>query len=361
MTSRRYLGCALVAAAVTTACQGAPAGAPAADPPTEVSVTVTPIVSMTMHAYVDGWGRVEPEPASTGHPAANARVTAPVLGVVTLIASSEGQRIAQGAILFQLDGRVADLAVERARRAVRAASQVVARQEQLGPGQATSQRAYQEAVAQLTMAQGELTTSELQRRLLDVHAPIAGTIVKLNARLGDAVDPSTVLAEIVDLSRLVVSASIRSIDVTHVKPGQRLEFSPGASSSSGAPAFSGATPTGTVDFIGSQVDSATDTVLVRARAPAAAMRPGQFVNVRIEIEARQNRLAVPIASLVQGEAGQEVALVRGNVATRTRVTTGLREGGLVEVDGSGVREGDSVVVSGVYGLPATSIVKVSGR
>lgn len=352
---------AVAIAAATAACKTAPADTPEAEPSPEVSVTVAPIVRMTIHAYVEGWGRVEPEPAVAGRPAANARVTSPVPGLVTQVLGSEGQRLAQGATLFRLDSRVADLAIERARQAVAVAEQLVKRQEELGPGRATSQKAYQEAVAQLTMAKNELNTSELQRRLLEIQAPIAGTVVRINARLGDAIDPSTVLAEIVDLGRLVVSASIRSVDVARVKRGQRMECSPGASPGDSA-APSGATFTGPVEYIAAQVDGATDTVLVRARVPvAAAVRPGQFVNVRIGVEERPDRLAVPVESIVPGEAGSEVAIVQGDTATRTRVTTGLREGGLIEVAGEGVREGVPVVVRGAYGLPPTSTVKVIGR
>jgi membrane fusion protein, multidrug efflux system len=360
--TRRVTFATLAIAAATAACQGRPAETPSADPPPVVSVTVAPVVRMTMHAYVEGWGSVEPEPAGEGRPAASARVTSPVPGIVAQVLGSEGQRIAQGTILFRLDSRVADVAVERARQAVRVAAQLVTRQEELGPGQATSQKAYQEALAQLTAAQSELSTAELQRRFLDVPAPIAGTVVRISARLGDAIDPSTVLAELVDLARLVVSASIRSVDIAQVKRGQHLEFSLGAAPENSVSPSSATTSLGTVEYIGSQVDSATDTVLVRARVPRdASIRPGQFVNVRIEVEERPDRLAVPVESLVQGEAGSEVAIVQGDTASRTRVTTGLRERGLVEVEGDGLREGVSVAVQGAYGLPATSKVEVIGR
>jgi multidrug efflux pump subunit AcrB len=51
-------------------------------------------------------------------------------------------------------------------QAVRFAEQLVARQEQLGPGEATSQKAYQEAKQQLTAGQSELTTAEVQLGLI---------------------------------------------------------------------------------------------------------------------------------------------------------------------------------------------------
>lgn len=362
MTTPRLLSIAALAIAVaSSACQGAPDESAAPEPAQEVSVTVAPIVRTTLHAYVEGWGRVEPEPASEGRAAANARSTSPVSGVVTHILATEGQRVSEGTVLFRLDSRVADVTILRAQQAVQIAEQLVARQEELGPGQATSQKAYEEAVAQRTLARSELSAAELQRRLLEVRAPITGTLVSVNARLGDAIDPSTMLAEMVDLTRLVVSATIRSVDVPRVKWGQRVEFSLGAEPGNDAEASTTA-HAGRVAYIASQVDTATDTVLVRARVPSGeAVRPGQFVTVRIEVEERRDRLAVPVESIVQGDAGSEVAVVQGDTATRTRVTTGLREGGLVEVEGDGIREGAAVVVQGAYGLAPSSTIKVIGR
>ena len=368
MTRRRLVVWApwwLAALCTASACRGGGATngeSTPADPPPEVTVTVAPVALTTLHGYVTGWGKVDPESATRGNPPASAALAAPVAGLVTAILCTEGERVRQGTTLFRLDSRIADVAVERAKQAVRFAEGLVERQEQLGPGQATSQKAYQEAKQQLTAAQSELNTAEVQRRLLDVTAPIDGTVVRINAKLGDAIDPSTVLAEIIDLNRLVVNAAIRSVDARQVKPGQRIELSPGASpgvasASAGPPRI-----TATIDYIASQVDSATDTVLVRARVPVTSgLRPGQFVNVSIAVDERPNRLAVPVESVVQGADGPEIALVQGDTAVRTRVTTGLREGGLVEVDGEGVREGTSVVVQGAYGLPPRAKVKISGR
>lgn len=366
MTRRRRLAVSaswwLAALCTVSACRGGDTAAGENATPEaahEVTVTVVPVTRMTLHGYVTGWGKVDPESATRGNPPANAAIAAPTAGLVTAILCSEGERVRQGATLFRLDSRIADVAVERAKQAVRFAEGLVERQEQLGPGQATSQRAYQEAKQQLTAAQSELTTADVQRRLLDVTAPIDGTVMRINAKLGDAVDPSKVLAEIIDLSRLVANTAIRSVDARQVKAGQRIELSPGASpgvvsADAGAPRI-----TATIEYIASQVDSATDTVLVRARVPVTSgLRPGQFVNVSIAVDERPNRLAVPIESVVQGPDGPAIALVQGDTAVRTRVTLGLREGRLVEVEGDGVGEGIPVVVQGAYGLPPRTKVKI---
>jgi len=336
----------------------------AAEPATDVSVTVAPIVRTTLHGYVAGRGTVQPESATASQPPASAAVAAPVAGQIAGIQCHEGQRVRQGETLFRLDARVADVAVERARQAVAFAESVVQRQEQLGPGQATSLRAFQDAKQQLMAAQAELSAAEVQRQFLDVRAPIDGTVTRINAKLGDAIDPATILAELIDLSRLVVNAAIRSADVPRVRPGQRVQISPGATPGDAVAAdtFAATTVEAAVEYIGASIDSANDTVLVRARVPSSAgLRPGQFVNVRILTEERPDQLAAPVDSIVQGSDGPEVAIVQGDMAIRTRVTTGLQDGGLIQIEGTGVREGLSVVVRGAYGLPPETKITVVDR
>ncbi len=358
----------LCLAGATVACQGtqAPSADEAsAEPATEVAVTVAPVVRTTLHGYVTGWGKVEPESATADRPPAQAAVAAPIAGQVAAIQCTEGQVVHQGATLFRLDSRVADVAIERARQAVAFAASVLQRQEQLGPGQATSQRAYQDAKQQLAAAQAELRAAEVQRQFLDVKAPIDGTVTRINAKLGEAIDPATTLAELIDLNRLVVNAAIRSVDVGQVRRGQPIDLSPGAGPGAAAAAAAksgGPRVAAAVEYIGAQVDSATDTVLVRARVPATSgLRPGQFVSVRILTDERRNQLAVPVDSIVQGKNGPEVAMVEGDRAIRTPVTTGLRDGGLVQIEGGRVREGMSVVVQGAYGLPAETKIRIIGR
>jgi membrane fusion protein (multidrug efflux system) len=319
------------------------------EPPTIVPVGVAPIVRATLHGYVETWGTVEPQPATDGGPPASARVATPVAGIVGQVKCAEGDRVTAGAILFSLDGRVADLAVARAAQAVQFAEQVFARQQKLGAGEATSQRLYQEAEQSVTAARGELAGAQAQRALLDIRAPLSGSVVKVTARPGDAVDPTTPLAEIIDLDRLVVTAAVRSADLVRVRRGQRVTLATGSAASAA----------GTVVFIGAQVDSRTDTVAVRMSVPSGAgVRPGQFLNVRIAVDERRDRLAVPVESVVADGGSSVIAVVEGDKAVKRAVKVGLRDGDLVEVEGEGLKAGMTVVTAGAYGLPNESRIRI---
>ena len=263
--------------------------------------------------------------------------------------------------LFRLDSRVVDVAVTKATQSLRFAEQVLERQQQLGPGEATSQKLYQEAQQNLVAARNDLANAQMQRALLDVDAPLAGTIIKVNVRPGDAIDLTTVLAEIIDLDRLVVSTVVRSADVARVRAGQPVLLTArGSASDASAPAPD--VRRGTVVFIGAAVDDKNDTVPVRVSVPAgAALRPGQFMDARILVEERRDRLAVPVEGLVSEGGSSAIAVVEGDKAVKRPVKAGLREGSLVEVEGEGLKEGMAVVAGGAYGLPKESRIRVVGR
>ncbi|HUK14262.1 MAG TPA: efflux RND transporter periplasmic adaptor subunit [Thermoanaerobaculaceae bacterium] len=336
------------------------AGGEEAEAASVVPVEVGAVTRATLHRVVTAYGTVEPEPAAGGRPAAAARVGPPLTGVVAEVACAEGETVSRGQVLVRLDSRVADVQIARATDAARFAELAVARQKQMSASEATSQKAIQEAEAQLAAARSELEAARAERELLVVRAPLAGVVVRVAARPGDAVDPAAVLAEIVDLGRLVVAAGVPSADAGPLRVGQPAEL--WRASDRGA--RSGATPVAaTLAFVGAQVDARNDTVPVRVALPAdAGLRPGESVEVRITAEVRADALAVPEDAVVRGsDGGDAVAVVDGDTATLRPVVAGLRERGLVEVTGDGIKEGTAIVTVGAYGLPARTRIRVVGR
>lgn len=340
----------------------------AAPPSEEASTTLVPvevarIVRTTLRSYVEASGTVEPQPATIASPSAQATVASPVGGLIAEIKTAEGARVMQGDVLFRLDSRVADVEVARAAQAEAFAESAFKRQQQLGAGEATSQRLYQEAEAALAAAKNDLGAAQARRALLDVKAPLSGTVVSLHGKPGDSVDPTTVLAEIVDLDRLVVTTQVRAAEIGRVKPGQPVALLDAAAAPETA-SNPAATPgrRGSVTYVGAVVDPKTDTVTVRASVPrGAGFRPGQFVEVRVLISERVDCLAAPVEGLVTEGGKTMLAVVKGDVATKVEVKAGVREGALVEVEGEGIAEGLSVVAAGAYGMPHETKIRVIER
>jgi membrane fusion protein (multidrug efflux system) len=334
------------------------------EPQAEVAVTLGKVVRTTLHAYVGGFGIIEAQPATASQPAASAKIGAPVAGLLAQSTAVEGDRVAKGAVLFQLDSRVADVQVEKSRQAVEFAQVAFERQQRLLADDGTSKRLYQEAEQQLQAAKYDLANATAQRALLTIQAPIAGTVLHVAKKPGDAVDPATPLAEIIDLDRLVVTAHVRTSDVDALRSGQHAQISPGRADAPDQRVNVPPVATASVSFIGADVDPANDTVTVRLSLPGhSGLRPGQFVTLRLAVSDHKERLAVPVDAVVTdvGSSNASIAVVKDKVADKVPVKLGIKDNGLVEIEGAGVSEGTVIVVSGAYSLPDHTHVRSIGH
>jgi len=287
---------------------------------TEVAVQTGKITSATLHGYVQGYGTIETAPATAGLPAAGAQLAAPSAGVVAKVNVIEGQQVSTGDVLVDLSSPATAAEVDR--------------QKKLYAQQNTSLKSLQDAEAQLAMQQ--------------VVAPLSGTVARINVKPGQAVDLTTVVAEVMDLNRLAVSAEIPSAEAADLKSGIPVEL------------LIKPPVTTHLLFVSPDVNKNNDTVLVRTLLPKdSGLRPGQFVSLRIVTAVHTNCLVAPSESVVTGESGKSViVLVKGDEAAQTTVQAGLRENGWVEIAGPELKAGDVVVTVGAYGLPEKTKISV---
>lgn len=280
---------------------------------------------MTLHRYVTGYGMVGAAPATAEEPAAGSQVAAPSAGVVARINVVEGQSVRKGDVLAELNSGAMTFEY---------AKQELARQRKLFAQQNTSQKALQDAEAQLSS--------------LQVVAPLSGTITRLEVKAGEAVDVNAPVADIVNLSRLAVSADVPEEQAADLKAGEELQVQT-------------ATPVTTaVTFVSPAVNASSGTVRVWALLPAdSGLRPGQLVPLRVVTGIHTNCLVAPKESVVTDERGNStISLVNGDTATQTAVETGFRENDWVEIEGKGLKAGDTVVTKGAYGLPEKVQIQV---
>jgi membrane fusion protein (multidrug efflux system) len=244
---------------------------------------------------------------------------------------------------------MAQAALERAQSRATLAEETFQRQERLLANDGTSQKAYLEAKAERESAAADLSAAETALAYMNITAPLTGTVLGLGATVGEHVVPGAVLAQVVDLDRLVVTAGVPAGEIAGVEEGQPVLLGPGE------PA-----PEGTVRVVGKNVDPATGTYRVQASIPAGSgLMPGEFTEIHIVAEEHPGVLAVPVESVVtRPEEGTWIMVVEGDRAIRLPVTVGLRDSGLVEVSGEGVREGLRVVTQEAYGLPEEMDVRL---
>ena len=293
---------------------------------TLIAVQVGELQRMTLHRYVNGYGVVAPAPETPQRPAAAASVAAPVSGVVTRVVVAAGERVQRGQLLIALNSSTVT---------ERYAAQQVARLKKLYAEHNAALKALQRAQARLA--------------LLRVIAPLSGVVVRVNVKPGTAVDTRTVLAEVIDVDRLVVRTDIPEADASQLAPGDPLQVL-------------GEKPIATtLAYVSPTVSASDGTVMAWGSLPQGSnLRPGQYVHLRIVTATEPNALAAPSASVISNIAGGHgvLSVVRGREAIRVPVEAGLREAGWVAVTGPGLKAGTRVVTVGTYGLPDRTAIRI---
>jgi Cu(I)/Ag(I) efflux system membrane fusion protein len=190
-------------------------------------------------------------------------------------------------------------------------------------------------------------------RLVTVVAPRSGVVVHRGISVGTAVDPSTELVTVADLSTVWILAEVPESDAPAVTVGTpaKLEF-PG----SGRTAF-----TARVGFIYPTLSEGTRTLRVRLVVSnrGGVLRPGLYGTAEFQIASRRV-LMVPRDAVVDTGRAQHVfvATAPGRFEPRP-VTLGARLADRVEIQ-RGLTEGERIVAAGVFLLDSESRLRASG-
>jgi membrane fusion protein (multidrug efflux system) len=292
-------------------------------------------------------------------PNEDVKVSALVAGRVNAVSVAEGDSVRQGQVIAELDRqpmddqrRQAAAAAEQAKAQLENARLNLQRNQQLFERGIAAGKEVEDARAQMAAAQAAVDTASAALSTADrnverakVRSPIAGQVVKRMVSVGEQVDGTAAqpIAEIANLDRVELAANVPSEYLSRIKPGQAATLA--------SDAFPGRRFAGSVLAIAPAVDTTTNAGLVRIRIVNAdrALKVGMFAECRVALGERPNALTVPPSAVVKSDEGAAVYVLSGDTAQRTAVKVGLEQPTAIEIL-SGVKEGDTVLTSSVYGL-----------
>ncbi|MBU0492705.1 MAG: efflux RND transporter periplasmic adaptor subunit, partial [Chloroflexi bacterium] len=180
-------------------------------------------------------------------------------------------------------------------------------------------------------------------RLKDAQliAPLDGIVISLDAKVGNNVDPYTLVGVLADPTELEVDATVPEADVGPVALGQVVHVTLDAYPDKVYPAQVKAVSSQAVIWQGKQAYHVT-VVFDEPGGVPATIRMG--ADVRIIVRTKDNVLIVPTQAIytVAGESYVEVVGTDGR-RQRMAVVTGLANETETEVV-SGLQEGDVVVI-----------------
>ena len=211
--------------------------------------------------------------------------------------------------------------------------------------------------AQLKADDAAVASAKAVLAYSEVRAPIDG---RAGFRLVDAGN----FVRAADPTGLVVITQVRPMSVQFTLPQQQLPAVAAALARGKVPVTAHTSgrgewiDVGTLSAIDNQIDQSTGTVRLRAEFSNADMQlwPGQFVNVRLEVERRQNVLTVPVAAVQRGPSGTFVYVINSeSVATVRPVAVSLQTAEAAVI-AEGIAAGDRVITTGFSRLRDGSAV-----
>jgi cobalt-zinc-cadmium efflux system membrane fusion protein len=182
--------------------------------------------------------------------------------------------------------------------------------------------------------------------VISLKAPLGGLVTRVDARLGDPVDPDKALLEIVDLTEVYAVARVPEHHAGRMKPGSLAHIK--------AAALPNEKFDGELLRFGTSADKLSGTIdaVFRLTNPGGLLRPDMRAEFSIVLSKRAGVTSVPRASL-QGDAAHRFVYVEDfelkNAFVKTSVTVGQINHRFAEITG-GLLPGDKVVTSGAYSL-----------
>ncbi len=344
---------------------------------------------------------VEIHAVGTVEPMNSVSVQSLVQGEITRVGFREGEDVRKGDLLFVVDPRPYQAALDQSRanlardaaQAASAASNAARFEELVAKDYVTRQQADDaRAAAESARAVLLADSAAVERAKLDlqnctIHAPISGRTGSVLLHAGNIVQPgaATPLVVINQIAPIQVSFAVPEQRLPEIRRGQAMNWltveagaangvgdrlgvgagagadaaaggSAGAGAGAGTGADAAARPTGAVammvrgelTFVNNAIDEQTGTVQLKATFPNEdhALWPGQFVDVKLGLGVEANAVVVPSTAIQPGQEGSYVFVIGGDrTAQMQRVVPGERTDGRTIVR-EGLAGGEQVVTEG---------------
>ena len=348
-TLRARRGAVLAAAALALLCGACTDTAPEARAATATAATAIPVV--TRPARMEPMG-LEIEAVGTTQANESVEVTSKASNTVTAIRFQEGEEVARGSVLVEMDASQMRANLAEAQALLARSKSQYDRSRNLLDSQVLSVSDLEQVEASLKADEARVAAAQARLDDTVIRASFGGRTGFRHVSVGSFVSPGTVITTLDDTSVIKLDFTVPETYLFVLRRGL-----PVTARATGLP---DRTFTGTVTNMDSRVDPVTRSVLVRAELPNVdgVLRQGMFMTVALQGEVVPT-LLVPEEAIVPERGHTYVFVVRNNVVERREVRIGKRRPGSVEIV-SGVAEQERVVVDGTQNVRDGSVVQEAG-
>lgn len=291
-------------------------------------------------------------------PAQGVTVAPEIAGTVDKIAFESGATVNKGDLLVKLDTSSEEAQLRAAEAQVQLATLNAERARQLRQDKTVSQSELDQAEANLKEAQANADTIRATIGKKTICAPFTGRLGIRLVNLGEQLDVGKGIVSLQSLTPIYVDFSLPQQELGKLATGLKVRVT--------SDSYPGKEFEGKLTAINPDLNATTRSVQLRAEFANAdsLLRPGMFVNVRVELPDGENVLAIPSTAVLSAPYGDSVYLVESQVANgvtnlvvqQKLIRTGRPNGDFVSVE-SGLKAGDRVVSSGLFKLHNGSTIQ----
>jgi membrane fusion protein (multidrug efflux system) len=307
-------------------------------------VAALALKTQTFDHYVKTQGLVEAED--------NIMVSAKGMGVITQVFVKEGEAVAKGQTLAQIDNSLITRNVEGMKAQLELAVSVYERQKNLWDKKIGTEVQFLQAKTNKESLEKQLAAVQEQLDQTRIKSPISGVIDQVNVKVGENISPGMPAARVINNSNLKIVANVSEAYITQIKKGDKVKITiPDLKKEVQAK----------VSFAGRNIDPLSRTFVLEAELPSSAeLRPNMTALIKIVYASYPSVIAVPVNTVqnIKGEKVVFVAEASGDqtVARRKVVTVDGVFDGLAQVQG--LAAGERVITAGFQGLTEGQYLKV---
>jgi membrane fusion protein, multidrug efflux system len=306
-------------------------------------VAVAKVVTKDVPVYLDEIG--------TGAAYETVQVQAQVSGQIIGRHFQDGADVKKGDLLFTIDPRPFQATLDQAKAQAALDQATLKRQEDLSARKVISKQDYDTAVANAQKSQAAAEAAQVNLDFCYIKSPINGRIGLRNVDVGNLVGPSTTpLVTIQGLDPIYTDFTVAENDLPLVR---KYLGGPNVKVQTYLPDGSITPRIGDLYFIDNAVQPGSGTVRARGVTPNPdrALWPSEFVRVRFILDVLKNATLVPSQAVQVSQSGPFVFIMKADNTVDLRpVKPGQRQEGDLAVIESGVKDGETVVVTGQLAL-----------
>jgi multidrug efflux system membrane fusion protein len=322
--------------------------------------------------------QIDPPPVGHVMPISTVTVHSQIGGIIRQVNFKEGDEVKSNALLFTIDPRPTQAALDQARanlerdsgqseyqkanylRDQKLLAAKIISQEQSD----TDQASLDAATGTMAADKAAITNALLNLEFCYIRSPIDGKTGGLQAYAGNVVKaPDDVLLTINQIHPIYVEFAVPEQFLPEIKKQMAGQIPKAAATFEN---MDGPPPQGELTFIDNSVDMTTGTILLKATFPNEdnVLWPGQFVNVTLTLSELTNAIVVPSQAVQTGQNNQYVYVVKPNptnaamqVVEQRPVTTGINYQNETVIV-TGIQAGETVVTDGQLRLAPGVAVSV---